>query len=422
MLAKQINGPLLPVLETALASHRYALALDQDNADTLFNTAQVLNSVAEEIAKDEALPDLEALRLLEEALEMQQRCLTLQEFMYTENQEQEAAAAEAARSAATDEPMPLDDESDPPSAEESGTEQREERWASIVEPVTKVTLIDTVTAQLSTLTTLCGLLSSSHASASGASLAWIEELSATLINVKLASYTEGAPVETLHEVALSEANLISALLEAGFRAGSLDAQTYKRERDAAFSHPEVDLANSPTALSADAASLIAFNAALAETTDAAEAAPHLSSMRWNALSASIANLARASKLSSTPSEDIPQTHLFRGDASLLQFQLGRRAAYPPALSNAPSLLKNAEVFYRNASKLAAHDDGDERDEALLKEILAASLQKEGHDDQSAKSAALADRRGTTWVKARVREMEEEGLLFEEDLSAVGLSL
>ena len=394
------------MLDLALASHRYALQLEPENADTLFNTAGVLTSIAEEIARDASLPDIRALNLLEEALELQNRCLGIQEYMFTESQEQQAAIDDASQLPGQDlaNETAVQSQSLDPDADES-----EEQWAFIIEPVTKDTLLDTIEAQLSTLTTLCNILSSSPGSAPSSTLAWVEEYSTKLLNVKASAYL-GDTTDRSQGLGLVKVNFLSALLEAGFRSGKLDVQTYKRERDAAFAGHELNMSHSSAALLADATSLIAFNAALAETM-LVDVAP-LSSMRWNALTAATADLTKAAKLANTPAEDVSKTHLLRGDASILQYQLSKPSAgYQAAVLNAISLIKNAEVFYRNASKLAKADE--ERKEALLKESLAILLQDK--ERGGIKIQALADVQGSQWINAQVDDMIAEGLFSGEDV-------
>jgi hypothetical protein len=155
VLVKQLHGSLGSALEETLASHRYALRLDQDNADTLFNTAQVLTSLAEEICKDDSRSDTAAVGLLVEALELLRRCLALQEFRYTESQEQaEAFGASEETSGGVN----VFTEDTGGENEGSDAESETEQWASIIEPVTKDSLLDTNLAQLSTLTTLFSIL------------------------------------------------------------------------------------------------------------------------------------------------------------------------------------------------------------------------------------------------------------------------
>lgn len=411
MLVKQLPAPLMSVLEETLASHRYALGLDQDNADTLFNTAQVLTSIGEEIAKDDSVSDISAVRYLEEALELLQRCLALQEFRYTEFQEQAAAVLQASEEA-QNEAMPTDEAPEANVSPDTGPEQ--EQWASIVEPVTKDTLLDTALAQLSTLTTLCGILGSSAQTPGVPSLAWIEEYSSKLLNVQLPPLSEATDRSV--EAGLAKATFVSAMLEAGYKKGSIDVQTYRRERDAAFS--ALSLPTTSDFFMANVASLLAFNNALAETESLSTANSDLLSLRWNSLATSISNLATASKLPDIEPDNLPKTHLLRGDASLYQYQLSKPpSSYPPAVKNAAALLKNAEVFYRNASRLT--HDGQERDKSRVQEAIVMILEGNVHGGREQLKTTAATR-GDDWLRDHIDEVVADGLLTDDDIKVIGL--
>lgn len=401
----------MSVLEETLVSHRYALGLDQDNPDTLFNTAQVLTSVAEEMFKDDSVTDPLAVRYLEESLELLQRCLALQEFRYTESQEQAAEALQVSQEAERD-GMPVDEAHEPQSNSDTGSEQ--EQWASIVEPVTEDTLLDTAIAQLSTLTTLCGILGSSLEGPGVPSLPWVEEYSLKLLNEQIPILMEGT--DRAAEATVAKAVFISAMLEAGFRTKKIEVQTYRRERDAAFS--ELAIPDSSAALMANVASLFAFNNALSETDTSSSIPTDLASLRWHALAAAVSNLATASKLPDLAPEDLSKSHGLRADASLYQYQLSKAPiSYAPALKNSAALLRNAEVFYRNASRLT-HDD-EERDKSRVQEAIVLSLEGNTQGGR-AQLESIATSRGEKWLRDHVDEVVGDGLLSDDDLRTIGL--
>ena len=153
-------------------------------ADILSNTAQVLTSLAQAL-EDTKDNTIDILPLLEEALELFQRCLTLQEYHFTENQAQE----EAMRDAPVSEPstIPESDDDGAPISSPSSESQEEERWATIVEPVTNDTLLDTLLAQLETLTFLAAQIPPDNSK----SLSWIDEYSTNLLNMKMPVYLAG---------------------------------------------------------------------------------------------------------------------------------------------------------------------------------------------------------------------------------------
>ncbi|EXJ56666.1 hypothetical protein A1O7_07010 [Cladophialophora yegresii CBS 114405] len=407
LLVPHLERPLLEVLHQALEAHRYALQLDQDNPDSLFNAAQVLTAIAEAYARDGEHADQDALQPLEEALELQDRCLSIQELKFEEYiQQQNEAARIAGETPVEAGPAPSDTgNADEDEDGHQAANNMEDRWFSVVEPVTKDTLVDTILAQLGTLTTLCSVLGSSESSARSTSLAWIEEHSSKLIQTRLPILLENGDSERLQEVALARANFVSELLKAGYSRNSVDPETYKRERDEAFRVAELGLERSFAALMANANSLVSFNTALAEGIPSH--ATSQAASRWSALSAAIANLATASKLSDPLPDDIADTHFIRGNCSLLQHQLGQPpASYTPAVSNSKQLLKNAETFYRNASKL--YQDGDQKAVAQLRASMAQALQDD--TDAIANAAPICQAKGAEWIKTQLEDMVDDGLI------------
>jgi hypothetical protein len=394
-------------LQQALEAHRYALHLDQDNPDTLFNAAQVLTAIAEAYASDDDHADEDALQPLEEALELQDRCLSIQELKFEEYIQQQNEAARLALETPTEPvPAPGNDQNDDDNEDgDQAANNSEDKWFSVIEPVTKDTLVDTVLAQLGTLTTLCSVLSSSTPSGPSSSLAWIEEYSSKLIKTKLPILLQDADSERLQEVALARANFVSELLKTGYTQDSIDPETYSRERDEAFRAPELGLERNFAALVANANSLVSFNAALAEG-NPSNAISHAAS-RWSALSAAIANMAIAAKLSDPLPDDIADTHFIRGNCSLLQHRLGQPpVSYPSAVSNSKQLLKNADTFYRNASKL--YQDGDQKAIAQFRAAVAQALQES--TDAIANIAHNSEGKGEEWVRIQLEDMVDDGLI------------
>ncbi|KAG4217056.1 hypothetical protein PC116_g34463, partial [Phytophthora cactorum] len=176
-----LEQPQRAVLDEALASHRYTLQLDPENSDALFNASQVLTAIAELIATDEdeeSGNEAEALKALREALDLQSTCLGLQERKYQEFLELERFANEQNTS-----DKPATTAASKEASESGGGAEEDDEWFNVVEPVTSDTLIDTLLAQLGTLTTFCSILSSSPESAAPPNtLAWVEEISTGVIN------------------------------------------------------------------------------------------------------------------------------------------------------------------------------------------------------------------------------------------------
>ncbi|KAI2467963.1 hypothetical protein F4781DRAFT_285223 [Annulohypoxylon bovei var. microspora] len=406
ILVDQLRRPLKDVLVEALASHRYSLQLDPDNADALFNTSQVLTTIAEVMASEEddeaAQSEAEALKVLREALELQSRCLDLQERKYHEFLEQERVADEQGEE--TGNPAASTDVEE---GSASGNVEEDGGWFNVVEPVTRDTLIDTLVAQLGTLTTFCSIVSSEPGAAPAHTLPWVEEFSTSILE-KTQTVSHDKP-ERLQEIALAKGNLASAMLDAGYRSGKIDAETYKRERDLAFSATELQLESSIEALIANARSLVALNSALAEAENGD--AQLQSTLRWNVLTASIANLKSASAIQGITQEDLITTHLLRGDSSLYLCAMAfPPAAHQTAVNTAAQNAKNAEVYYRNASRLT--QDREERDVLSMKSAVAQFMQDYSQRQAQGDVGNLlsASPRGPEWAIGQLEDMVAENLV------------
>ncbi|KAK6951497.1 hypothetical protein Daesc_008032 [Daldinia eschscholtzii] len=407
ILVDELEQPQRAVLDEALASHRYTLQLDPENSDALFNASQVLTAIAELIATDEdeeSGNEAEALKALREALELQGTCLGLQERKYQEFLELERFANEQNTS-----DKPATTAASKEASESGGGAEEDDEWFNVVEPVTSDTLIDTLLAQLGTLTTFCSILSSSPESAAPPNtLAWVEEISTGVIN-KIETISRDKHGGRLQEVALARANLVSAMLEAGYRSGKIDAETYGRELNSIFSKSEFE--QSVEGLLAKARSLLALSSALGDSDNGD--AESQSTLRWNVLTVSISSLKSASAIRGISQEDLVATHLLRGDASLYLYSM----AFPPvshqtAIKTSSQNAKNAEVYYRNASRLTS--DEEERDVASLKSTIAQYLQgySQGNTQGGDISGLLvqASPRGQEWVMKELEEMMSENLV------------
>ena len=422
LLAKCLDVPVIDVMYQSLRSHEYALSLDQDNADALFNAGQVLTSIAEHVAKDDDASDTEALNYLQQALEYQDRCLLLQKDKYAETQR--------IHDKATGQEFESDDD-DGGAKVDSGTtttyEDRgeQEQWFSVVEPVTANTLVDTILAQLSTLTTLCSILNGTldAPGPSSVPLSWVEACSNNLIDM-LETITKTEDITSrANEIALVKAIFAGNLLELGFRSRSIDISTYKNELEKAFAVP--DLESSADAQVAYARSLLALNGAVGDTSTNIPSELDTQSYAnacWNALSKAQKLLTTAARISNSDTETLATTHMLRGDTSLLLFAL----SYPPmsfaqAMANAPQLLKNAEVFYRNANKLLSSlgQEGQEEQAAAafrggIVEVLQ-SQPSDASDMAATEKILLSASKGKSdeWRRRQLQDMIDEGLVKAE---------
>ena len=286
----------------------------------------------------------------------------------------------------------------------------EERWASIIEPITKDSLLDTAVAQLETLTTVCVLMSSQGFSA----LAWIEEYSRNPLQGKIAAYIDGT--DRKHEIALARANFIAAYSDASFRAGQLDLLTYERDLSAAFSQ-DLDLSTDPQGLCDRADALMALNASILASTDYTPNAPakviaQIKNLQWAQLTKSLNDLAAAAKL--PMAENLPRIHMRRGDCELLRLRLSEQPVpHAIASTNRNTLLKNAKVHYQSAAKLAAvsASPDDEREAAARAVVLEGVSFDEANTMEMASEYAKKDAN----IVQVLEEMIEDGLLPSEPL-------
>ncbi|KAH8747710.1 hypothetical protein BGZ57DRAFT_916578 [Hyaloscypha finlandica] len=416
-LLQQLPGSLLELLQTAIESSRYALKLNEQNADVLFNTAQALTSYVE--ALQDASNETDPLPFLEEALELFQECLEYQERQHREFREQAAAAAAAVQETDTDDggvslttgstmdvdsgpatpstnrALPLEAPSSPPAQFEDN------RWATIIEPVTNSSLLDTIIAQLRTLSLLCSLLPVP----SGQALQFIQDYATGIIEIKLDAYCIGTGRDT--ESAIARDEYFAALSDLQFRNGLLNAQPYFSTIKQLYRFPTVQ--SNPEALVKSAEARIAFhnNVLLYQDT---------SNLSWEALSTALASLTTASKLPDV--ENLAAVHVLRGDVEMLRYQMGQRG-FAAAKQSAQVLLKNAEVFYRGAKNVAraAGEDGVER-EGAVKEGLVKGLRGDGVGMQTLFAGML---QGDVKEKV-VSEAVEDGVVTREQLLGLGFAV
>ncbi|KAF1815344.1 hypothetical protein P152DRAFT_455060 [Eremomyces bilateralis CBS 781.70] len=194
----QSFGSKMDLLRSALDSHRYALRLKEENPDVLFNTAQLLTEISEELDEFErpGLHVRENISLLQEAIELFSACLTRQEMLFSDFQSQETAHASGIE--------PSDSEAQAlPAADEAKT-PNEEEWAVVEEPVTAETLIDSTVAMLDALTALLKVFASLDEPEAfnhpGFSAAAIVRIGQPLIEQKLPAYIELVPKSTEKEI------------------------------------------------------------------------------------------------------------------------------------------------------------------------------------------------------------------------------
>ncbi|KAI0018787.1 hypothetical protein F4780DRAFT_749457 [Xylariomycetidae sp. FL0641] len=473
ILKEKMGPPVIFLLRKALESHMYAIELDQDNADVRFNTAQTLTALAEEIAEDEQSSDAEALKFLQNAVQQLLRCFDMQETAFKQSkQELEEAMVDETQNnspSETDEkdsekPATTsgDDQEDEDQGDDEEDKEDEDQWVSIVEQVTASTLLETVVAQLHTLATLCSLMSSAcptpgQVPPMAVEPSWVEDRSQEILDRVVPavlgeiSEEELAPMKS--ELNHAKAVCLGMLLDLKFRLGTIDTQLYTKELENAFGQSKIDL-SSEDALMDAARAFMAFHRALVDagppkspegTTDNA-AVQNYASLRWTALMRAQFRITAASKLPKLETETVANTHLLRGDISLCLHGL----AYPPtshpqARETAQQLLKNADVYFRNATKLfgtLGREAAEERAVSELKGGLVKILQQvhtaassEGSSSSSAQGdtyepkpateaqfletfGGLAKAKGLDWVKDQLDDLMFEDMVKPQLLANV----
>lgn len=117
-------------------------------------------------------------------------------------------------------------------------------------------------------------------------------------------------------------------------------------------------------------------------------------------------------------KNLPRIHLRRGDCELLRRRLGGAPLnYDLALKSASTLLKNAEIYYRGAARLARVETAaDEEVEASIKETVVLAIST-GYHNSLRERKDLYD----SAVQEVIEEMNEEGLLWEEDRKLIDLN-
>ncbi|KAI0802591.1 hypothetical protein GGR55DRAFT_417684 [Xylaria sp. FL0064] len=442
-LSAALDVPVISVLQQALSSHNYARDLAPTHPDTLFNLAQVLTSMAEIFAEDDEASDLEVTQKLEQALEIQSRCFELQQATFAKSR---LELEQAMREQAQEEMSQIEGgEAATHTTSASQNDSQEEQWVSIEEPITAVTLLETVIAQIEALSALCSILSASPEIATTSALSWINSYSANLLThilpTLLAEYQE-ALEPRLSDVMLPRAVFTSNYLELSFRLSAIDVEKYKQELDAAFTQPGLD-ASSEGVLLASANALLSLNSALADLSS--EPGSH-AAFRWKILVDAQSRLSSVASIPNIDKHTVATTHLLRGDISLFLQIL----AYPPiahsqAQTTTPQLLKHAEVYYRNASKLLGslgRSTDDERAVCELKGAVVGVLQQvttgqeafgsssgQGNNGTLIKLAAstsqieaalepLLRAQGEQWVRDQIEDMINEGLVMPQVFSAI----
>ncbi|KJY00449.1 hypothetical protein TI39_contig329g00021 [Zymoseptoria brevis] len=386
VLVELIGVELLQWLESTLASHRRALQLSVENVDVLFNTAQVLTSLAEVLVEDgedegDEEEEAKASRALQEALELLSVCLSRQEVLFEQHRAdfpdveeggvaldaQEGGVALDAQEGAAESSTPAA----PPAAQEDDTDMAE---ATIETPISPSDLLDTVHASLSALTTLLPL--SDHSA-----LQNLGEMARALTEDKAPTYirlldsTAQAPA-TL-SLALDRAVFIAAYANAEFEARQLHFSTYLSRLDESFRIPGKESDASLLCAEADARMEMVLSALDVFGQGAPNFPVHTC---WKTLSLSQELYTLASKLETEDAKE-RKADVFKskGDVELLRLRLTQMAGTDLSASvrsSGPTLVKNAQTFYKGAvSQAKASGDEEVEEEAKGRWIVAGEVSR-----------------------------------------------
>jgi hypothetical protein len=451
-------GSRIALLEETLASHRFAISLNPSNINVSFNCAQVLTSIAEAGLKTSApsTGKQDVRPLLEEAVEIFTKCLDIQQ------QEYEKMQAEIAKVQASEEYTEVwegetaEENRDQEMETESSMSETPGDWATVEEPLTPESILETCTAQLDTLTTLLGLyvpatdLSTIEKraqdgldtattkvpallaliDASPASTAVPEEPKAgPTLSIGSTSAAEEAMTTPRDDAILAAANFQASVAEVQYRSGRTTSTEYAEAVERTFSSLTQAIKNINPDLvninvhSAYADALLDLASALADGTQYTHTSPTFTTdieIQWTALTQTqniLTHLSSASHSSHLPASRLADIFLARGDTDLFRFRLSLLEVAKAAwVKSKPTLVANAGVFYRGGRTYAEKAGAaGARGTADAKAIVAEVLR-----EVASGSGTVKDNwKGRGEDVARVLEvMVEEGIVGQENVDGV----
>ncbi|KAH6878143.1 hypothetical protein BKA58DRAFT_89594 [Alternaria rosae] len=453
-------GNRTALLEETLMSHRFAISLNPTNTDILFNAAQVLTSLAEAglEASSPATGKQDARLLLEEAVEILTRCLESQQQEYAQMQA-EIAKIEASgeyKEAWEGERQQPADAQEQDMETDSGTSEVPGDWATVEEPLTPTSILETCTAQLSTLTTLLGLynpatdLSSIEKKAQDGIDTATNKIP-TLINLiekspapKLVDEPKAGPTLSIGSVSapeeatttpkddaiLAAANFQASVAEMQYRSGRTTSTEYAGTVEGIFSSlVQVATQNTSPDLaainvqSAYADALMDLASALADGTQYTPSEPTFSTdvdIQWTALTQTqnlLTKLSGAPYTSILSPSRLADVFIARGDTDLFRFRISLfEGAKPAWAKSGPTLISNAGVFYRGGRSYAEKTGATGvRSAADAKAVVAEILKAVASGSETAKDTW----KGRTADVPRVLEqMVDEGIIGRENVEGL----
>lgn len=415
-LVSKLPLSLIELLQQAVASHRYALHLDKENVDILFNAAQSMTDLAEEIienaASEEQTIQQSPVFLLREALELLDICFQRQETLFEEQQS----------SSSNDLPLEEDggvslNANDEPQAPPRDEPDESQTLATIQHPVTASDLLDTANASLSALI----LLVSVDEPSSLSTLAKLgDNLASRTIPQCIAQLPDSGQAAARAEAALEAASFVAALSNSEFTSQTIDMSTYL-SRMATFE--SFDLTRDFAAICTYADHLVELTKAVLQ---AASSKVHLQHEQEAWDSATRALTLYVSALDLHDSADLTPDRKAsllesRGDVALLRARLClTRFESPEAVRENRILHSNAAQWcYRDAAQVY-RASGNEKAAAKVESRwlvsrLAADAYKAPQDQSRDRLLASLKSQGPLGELV-AREMLEEGLLEQNALT------
>lgn len=451
-------GSKTVLLEGTLDSHRFAISLNPSNTDILFNAAQVLASIAEaslEAGTQETVK-ASARAQLEEAVDIFTRCLESQQREY-EQMQIEIAQVQASGDYQQDWESGVslnNTQSEPEADTTSSTSEGPGEWATVEEPITPESILETCTAQLGALTTLLGLYDPSdlsnmekkaqdgtdtattkipaliHLVNTTTSLSLPEELKAGPTLSIGVSAVEEVTITPKDDALLAVANFQTTIAEVTYRSGRSTATQYAHTVEQIFSGissfssgpASSDLAKA-NIQSSYADALIDLASALADGTQYTPSNPTFATdveIQWTALTQAqtlLTQLAAAPYTSLLSAIRLADIFLARGDTDLFRFRISLFDNAKPAwVKSKMVLVGNAGVFYRGARTYAEKAGAvTVRGTVGAKAIVAEVLKKMASSSQATKESW----KGRSADVGKVLEqMVEEGIVSRENADVV----
>lgn len=452
-------GSRTALLEETLNSHRHAISLNPTNADILFNTAQVLTSLAEAGLEDgtQEAAKVPARTLLEEAVDIFTGCLQKQQQEYEQMQAeiakaqasgeyQEAWGGDRSQPAETNEQNDGDTAS--PSSEGPGD------WATVEEPLTPLTILETCTAQLGALITLLGLytpedLPSIEKKAQDGLMTATETIPGLISIIDASpdldpedepeagptlsigqSSTEESSTTPKEDAVLAAANFQASIAEAMYRSGRSASTQYAQVVEQTFAGllKESQGTKSPglayiNIRSSYADALIDLASSIADSLQYTISSPTFVpdlEIQWTALSQAqktLTELSTAPLSSLSSASRLSDIFLARGDTELFRFRIATTPGAKPAWANSKAVVvANAGVFYRGARSYAQSAGAlDTRGTADAKAIVAEILKEVASGSSTRKDSWKG--RGAD-VATVLTQMVDEGIVAEDNARGV----